>query len=248
MSDDDCIIPGNVYEYYCDNDQGYGYMVPVRTSDGWDFIDTYHLDIPVKKSDETSDEASVRRITELGFGEHDGYVRDRLNSFYYRNACFHNRAVPCRLTLAFNVNDYDITSRRKASDFDDDDVVMDVPMYREQNFDWDSGITRGLCFVRKGAKESARNEFDNLCSDAMRSFVTPSSGAAAKFIDEATEKLRELEGKGLATPRDRAYLSHIAKYECIFSKFREDIAKENNEYRLEVMNIGDEGRDGGGEW
>ena len=76
----------------------------------------------------------------------------------------------------------------------------------------------------------------------------PSSGAAAKFIDEAAEKLRELEGKGLATPRDRAYLTHIARYERIFSKFRDDIAKENNEYRLEVMSIGDEGRGGGGEW
>ena len=248
MSDDDYILPGNVYEYYCDNDQGYGYMVPVRTSDGWDFIDTYHLDIPATKSDETSDEASVRRITELGFGEHDGFVRDRLSNFYYHNASFHKRTVPCRLTLAFNVNDYDITSRRKAGDFDDDDVLMDVPMYREQHFDWDSGRARGLCFVRKGAKESARNEFDNLCYDAVRSFVTPSSGAAAKFIDEATEKLRELEGRGLATPRDRAYLTHIEKYERIFSKFRDDIAKENNEYMLEMTRIDNEQGAGVCEW
>ena len=121
-------------------------------------------------------------------------------------------------------------------------------MYREQHFDWDSGSARGLCFVRKGAKESVRNEFDNLCDDAMQSFVSPITGTAAKFIDEATEKLRELEGRGLATPRDRAYLTHIGKYERIFSKFRDDIAKENDEYRLEVMSIGDKGRGGGGEW
>lgn len=29
----DAIRPGDVYEYRCDNDQGYGYMIPVKTTD-----------------------------------------------------------------------------------------------------------------------------------------------------------------------------------------------------------------------
>lgn len=28
----DSVKPGDVYEYSCDNNQGYGYMVPVKTS------------------------------------------------------------------------------------------------------------------------------------------------------------------------------------------------------------------------
>ncbi|WP_298626644.1 hypothetical protein [uncultured Senegalimassilia sp.] len=68
------IFPGNVYAYRCDNDQGYGIMVPVKTSRGWDLIDTYHLSPPSMKPGETLDEASVREITELGSGEYDGYV------------------------------------------------------------------------------------------------------------------------------------------------------------------------------
>lgn len=39
----DRIRPGDVYEYSCCNDQGYGYMIPVKTSGGWDYIDTYQL-------------------------------------------------------------------------------------------------------------------------------------------------------------------------------------------------------------
>lgn len=234
MTDDNgCILPGNVYEYHCDNDQGYGYMVPVRTSDGWDFVDTYHLDIPVMKLGETSDEASVRRITELGLGEHDGYVNCRLSDYYHHNASLHNRSVPCGLTLAFNVNDYDVVPQRRVRDFDDDDVVMNVPMYREQHFDWDSGTARGLCFVRKGASTSVRHEFENACNDAMRSIVAPSSKMAAEFIGSATARLRELEDRGLATPRDRAYLSHIARRERIISKCCEDLSNEIREYVLE---------------
>ena len=230
-----CILPGNVYKYCCDNDQGYGYMVPVRTSDGWDFVDTYHLDIPVMKPGETSDEASARRIVELGLGEHDGYVSCRVSDFYYRNAFLRRKTVPRHLTLAFNLNRYDIVSQRTASDFYDCDIAMDVPLYRGQNFDWESGIARGLCFVRKGASTSVRHEFENACNDAMRSIVAPSSKMAAEFIGSATEMLRELEDRGLATPRDTAYLSHIARYERIISECCEDIARENDRYMLEVQ-------------
>lgn len=47
MTSDDGIRPGDVYAYRCDNHQGYGIMVPVKTSRGWDFIDTYQLDSPL---------------------------------------------------------------------------------------------------------------------------------------------------------------------------------------------------------
>ena len=68
----DFIMPGDVYEYRCGNDQGYGYMIPVKTSNGCDFIDTYQLDNPWLQDGETKDEASIRRIIELGNSEHDG--------------------------------------------------------------------------------------------------------------------------------------------------------------------------------
>lgn len=69
MTGDDSIRPGDVYAYRCYNDQGYGIMVPVKTSDGWDFIDTYHLHSTSMKPGETLDEASVRNIIELGSGD-----------------------------------------------------------------------------------------------------------------------------------------------------------------------------------
>ena len=230
------IAPGNVYKYCCDNDQGYGYMVPVRTSDGWDFIDTYHLDIPMMKTGETSDEASVRRITELGFGEHDGYVRDCLRNFYYCNAYFHNKEVPRNLTLMFNVNDYDITSRRNASDFDDDNVVMDVPMYMEQHFDWNSGKTLGLCFVRKGAEKSQTKEFRNLLNEANNLIVKPSAESASFLLEEAKKKLNELENAGLSTPQDELEFDFLVRKTEIINKCAEDLKKAFGDHLTQIRN------------
>lgn len=230
------IAPGDVYKYRCDNDQGYGYMVPVRTSDGWDFVDTYHLDIPTMKTDETSDEASIRRIIELGFGEHDGYVRYCSRNFYYCNAYFHNKAVPLSLTLMFNVNDYDITSRRNAIDFDDDDVVMDVPMYKEQHFDWDSGKTLGLCFVRKGAEKSQRNEFINLLNEANNSIVKPYAEKASSLLGEVEKKLHELENAGLSTPQDELKFDFLVRQTEIINKCAEDLREAFGDHLTQIRN------------
>jgi hypothetical protein len=232
----DAIRPGDVYEYRCGNDQGYGYMVPVKTSSGWDFIDTYHLDIPWKKDGETKDRASIRRIIELGHGEHDGYVRRATSEFYHHNARLGRAEVPHGLRLAFNLSDYDVASRRECDDYDSDDVIVYVPLYREQHFDWHSGRTLGLCFVRKGAKKSTSHEFRSLIADAYSSIVYPCIGIADTKLDEAKEKLRELEGVGLSTQMDKDDLSRLAKRigaidECV-GKLREiDREYEKHQFR-----------------
>lgn len=209
MTGDDSIRPGDVYAYRCDNDQGYGIMVPVKTSRGWDLIDTYHLSSPIMKPGETLDEASVREIIELGSGEYDGYVGRVVSNFYHKNAIFHCKTVPSRLTLMFNVSDYDVTSRRDVRDFDDDDVETFVPMYREQHFDWGSGRTLGLCFVRKGAERSIAREFNSMCVDAWQQLTMPGVGMAVKFLEKAQDKLRELEASGLAAQGDKARVLEI---------------------------------------
>lgn len=211
--DEGLIRPGDVYEYRCDNDQGYGIMVPVKTSRGWDFIDTYYLNSPSMKPGETLDEASVRRIIELGHGEHDGYVSRVVSDFYNKNAIIHCEEVPSRLALLFNVSDYDIISRREARDFDDDDVAIFIPMYEGQHFDWGFRRTLGLCFVRKGAVRSLAREFNSLCNDAWQQLTMPSVGMAAEFLEKAQNKLREIEASGLASRGDEARVVEIK--ECI---------------------------------
>lgn len=206
---DEGIRPGDVYCYRCDNDQGYGIMVPVKTSRGWDFIDTYHLHSPSMKPGETLDEASVREIIELGSGERDGYVSRVVGNFYHANAIFHCEEVPSRLTLLFNVSNYDIISRREVRDFDDDDVAIFIPMYREQHFDWDSGRTLGLCFARKGAVRSLAREFNSMCVDAWQQLTMPGVGMADEFLEKAQDKLRELEASGLAAQGDKARVIEI---------------------------------------
>lgn len=223
MTSDDSIRPGDVYAYSCDNDHGYGIMVPVKTSDGWDFIDTYHLHSTSMKPGETLDEASVRNIIELGSGEYDGYVSRVVGDFYHKNAIFHCKTVPSRLTLMFNVSDYDIISRREARDFDDDDVAISIPMYREQHFDWYSGRTLGLCFVRKGAARSLAREFYFLCDDAWQELTMPGVGMAEEFLEKAQAKLKKLEESGIASQGDKARVIEIKKCIKAIEKCRDEI-------------------------
>lgn len=216
----DAIRPGDVYEYRCDNSQGYGYMIPVKTSNGWDFIDTYQIGSPWQKDGETKDNASIRQIIELGTREHDGYVSSVTSSFYHCNARLGRAEVPHDLRLLLNLNDYDVVSRRECDDYDSGDVIIYVPLYCEQHFDWDSGRTLGLCFVRKDAKKSTAHEFRSLIADAYASLVYPRIGIADIKLDEAKEKLRELEDSGLSTRRDEDTVFRLSKYieaigECI---------------------------------
>lgn len=223
MASDNGIRPGDVYAYHCYNDQGYGIMVPVKTSNGWDFIDTYHLHSPSMKPGETLDEASVRNIIELGSGEYDGYVSRVVGDFYHQNAIFHCKTVPSRLTLMFNVSDYDVISRREARDFDDDDVAIFIPMYREQHFDWDSGRTLGLCFVRKGAARSLAREFYFLCVDAWQELTMPGVGMAEESLAKAQAKLEELEESGVASQGDKARVLEIKMCIGAIEKCRDEI-------------------------
>lgn len=236
----DRIRPGDVYEYSCSNDQGYGYMIPVKTSSGWDFIDTYQLGIPWSKDGETSDDASIRRIIELGHGEHDGYVSRATSTFYRRNAHFRVTAVPYGLRLAFNLNDYDKASSRECENYDDGDVVYYVPLYREQHYDWNSGRARGLCFVRKGAEKDRVNEFRSLLREASGSIVTPYAGNAASLLSRIEEKLRELEDLGLSTQRDKDDVSYLAKRIEIIGKCTKELGKVNRERIAQRCDLGSE--------
>lgn len=225
------IMPGDVYEYSCGNDQGYGYMIPVKTSKGWDFIDTYHLGIPWRKDGESDDDASIRRIIELGHGKHDRYVRNATSSFYHCNAHFNNTEVPYGLRFVFNLGDYSVVSNRECEDYDSSDVVVFVPLYREQHFHWDSGRTRGLCFVKKDAKKTPVNEFKSLLADALRLITEPSAWMAASRLDEIKKKLRELEDLGLSTQESRDAVSRLAKRIEIINKCAEDL----REIEMELM-------------
>ena len=232
----DPIKPGDVYEYRCDNNQGYGYMIPVKTSNGWDFIDTYQLDSPLLKDGETKDEASIRQIIELGNGEHDGYVNRATSSFYHSNALFGKVEVPYDLRLAFNLNDYDVVSRRECDDYDSDDVILFVPLYFEQHYSWDYGKTFGLCFVRKDAEKSLVNEFRSLLAEASSSIVKPYAETAAFLLGEVEEKLHELDGAGKSTQRDKDAVSRLAKRIEIIGKCAEDLREIDREVMAQLGN------------
>ena len=224
------IMPGDVYKYRCDNNQGYGYMIPVKTSTGWDFIDTYHLDIPWTNKGEIAVDASIRRINELGRGEHDGFVRQRVSNFYNKNVLYDAQEVPSDLRFAFNLNDYEPLPHRECSDYDADDTIMFVPLYREQNFNWNSGIALGLCFVKKGAKKNQANEFRNLLNEARNSIIEPQAENASFLLEEIEKKFLELEDAGLSTQRDESEFSFLVKRIEIINKCAEDLRKVSRDY------------------
>lgn len=241
MISGDSIRPGDVYKYSCGNDQGYGYMVPVKTSNGWDFIDTYQLGIPWPKDGETKDNASIRQIIELGNGEHDGYVIKATSSFYHRNARFGKVEVPFGLRLLFNLSDYDVVSRRECADYDDGDVVMFVPLYFEQNYNWNSCRALGLCFVRKDAEKSLINEFRSLLEEASSSIVKPYAGTAAFLLGKVEEKLHELERAGQSTKMDKDAVYRLAKRIEAIDKCSQDLREIDREYMAQLRDSGSAG-------
>ena len=198
-------------------------MVPVKTSKGWDFIDTYQLCIPSRKDGETGDDASIRRIIELGYGEHDGYVSRSTSSFYHRNAFLRRTTIPDDLRLVFNLNDFVTASRRECADYDGCDVVMFVPLYFEQHYNWNFSSAFGLCFVRKGAKKSPVAEFRALLREASNSISEPYAQRAASLLSGVEKKLRELEDLGLSTQEDEGTVSRLAKRIEIITKCVEDL-------------------------
>lgn len=225
------IAPGDVYKYRCDNSQGYGYVIPVKTSTGWDFIDTYHLDRPWAESGEIAVDASIRRIIEFGHGEHDGFVSKRAFFFCNQNVWYDAQEVPSDLRFVFNLNDYEPLPHRECSDYDANDTIMFVPLYREQNFDWNSGITRGLCFVRKGAEKDQANEFRNLLNEARNLIFFPQADRASSLLGEIEKKLHELENAGLSTQRDGLEFSYLVKQIEIINKCVEDLREVSCDYR-----------------
>lgn len=231
-TDKHTIAPGDVYEYKCDNNQGYGYMIPVKTSAGWDFIDTYHIDRPYTEKGENTVDASIRQIIEFGHGEHDGFVSKKAFFYCYQNVLYHVQEVPSDLRFVFNLNDYEPLPHRECSDYDVDDTIMFVPLYREQNFDWDSGITLGLCFVRKGAKKSQANEFRNLLNEANNSITEPQAEKASFLLGEIEKKLNELENAELSTQRNELEFSFLVKRTEIINKCVEDLRKVSYDYRI----------------
>lgn len=237
------IMPGDVYECSCGNDQGYGYMIPVKTSKGWDFIDTYQLDIPWRKDGETGDDASIRRIIELGHGEHDEYVSRVTSIFCHRNALLARTTVPYGLRLMFNLNDYNAASRRECEDYDDNDVVYYVPLYREQHYSWNLGRTLGLCFVRKDAEKSPVAEFRSLLSEAYSSIVEPRVSVADCLLGKVEKKLRELKDLGLSTQEDEGAVSRLAKRIEIISKCAGDLREIERERMVQLCDSGSSGEE-----
>ncbi len=241
MTSGDSIRPGDVYKYSCGNDQGYGYMIPVKTSKGWDFIDTYQLGIPWQKDGETKDNASIRQIIELGNGEHDGYVSRATSPFYHRNARFGKVEVPCGLRLLFNLNDYDVVSRRECDDYDSGDVIIFVPLYFEHHYSWNIGRALGLCFVRKDAEKSPVNEFRSLLEEASSSIIKPYAGTAAFLLGKVEEKLHELERAGQSTKIDKDAVYRLTKRIEAIDKCSQDLREIDREYMAQLRDSGSAG-------
>lgn len=205
-------------------------MIPVKTSKGWDFIDTYQLGIPLRRGEgETGADASIRQIIELGCTEHDGYVRHATSSFYYHNVHYTRNEVPYNLHLIFNLNDYKVMSNRECDDYDDKDVVKFVPLYFEQNYSWHFGKTFGLCFVRKNAEKNPVNEFKSLLSEVSGSVTEPSAWYAANRLDEVKKKLSELNALGLSTQESEDAVSRLAKRIEIINECTEKLKEINRE-------------------
>ena len=159
------VRPGDIYEHHFPNDQAYGYSIPVKTSRGWDLIDTYQLSHPSYQDGETSDQASIRRVIELASTDHDFYASRCANDFYHRNITCNVTSPLKDYVLVGNLDDFRIGSNREADDYALTDVLRYIPLYFEQHYSWNFGRAMGLTFIRKGARPKPERKLKAFLAD-----------------------------------------------------------------------------------
>ena len=193
--------PGDIFAHNWGNDQSYGVCVPVRTSRGWDLIDTYQIDHVCMRGGETADEASIRRVIELAKTEHDHYVRRRTYEFYHHNGLTDITGPRRDFTLICNLTEMRVVSDREAEDYDPKDVVRHVPLYNEQHFAWSLGRTMGLTLVCRDAAPSEHHTLRALISDAHE----PETPYVTRSLNLLEDKIRPLAARMRAEGRLTTY-------------------------------------------
>lgn len=222
--------PGDIFAHNWGNDQSYGVCVPVRTSRGWDLIDTYQIDHVCMRGGETADEASIRRVIELAKTEHDHYVRRRTYEFYHHNGLTDITGPRRDFTLICNLTEMRVVGDREAEDYDPEDVVRHVPLYNEQHFSWSLGRTMGLTLVRRDAKPSDHRCLSALISDAYEP-KTPYTTRARNILHDDIGPLAEkMRTEGRLTPREELKLEILKRRLEALHTCEVTCTKLNNEY------------------
>lgn len=199
------VRPGDIYQHHFGNDQSYGYSIPVKTSRGWDLIDTYQLGMLSCHSDENSEQASIRRVIELASTPHDHYVNRCTSNFYHRNASLGVNRPRSDYELVCNLTELDVVSDREADDYESDQVVRHIPLYFEQNFSWGKGRTMGLTFVRKGAVPSLERKLRAFLLDIETECgVTPNLPMVERIMKHDVDPLvATMQARNALLERDR---------------------------------------------
>lgn len=201
--------PGDIFAHNWGNDQSYGVCVPVRTSRGWDLIDTYQIDHVCMRGGETADEASIRRVIELAETEHDHYVCRRTYEFYHHNGLTDITGPRSDFTLICNLTEMRIITDREAEDYDPKDVVCRVPLYNEQHFSWSLGRTMGLTLVRRDAEPSDHRTLRALISDAHEPKTPYVMRSLNLLEDEIRPLAARMRAEGRLTPYEELDLAYL---------------------------------------
>lgn len=194
------VRPGDIFAHHFGNDQSYGVSIPIKTSTGWDLLDTYQVSSPSYKRDESGIDAAIRRINELAESEHDGYARRCAYNYYHHNVLTQVTEPRKDYTLICNLNDYRGTYRdREAHDYDDDDVIWHIPLYWEQNFSWNLGRTMGTTLIRKDAKPSDEKKFHAIVADIIDDAPIPYLHSAKQNLERLTSIVDGMRDRGELT-------------------------------------------------
>lgn len=233
------VRPGDIYQHHFGNDQSYGYSIPVKTSRGWDLIDTYQLSSPSWQNGEGSDKASVRRIIELASTEHDFYAPRCASNFYHQNI---TRNVTCPLesyVLVCNLNDFNISSDREAADYDPDDVLKHIPLYFEQHYSWNLGHTLGLTFVKKDAQPKSEQKLKAFINDINDTCDMMPSARNAQYILEHDVRplIQSMTESGQLSDRDRLRYELTCKRVEAIDACNKAISQARSEYYSQLVEL-----------
>lgn len=172
------------------NDQCYCLAVPVMDEDGnlW-MQDTYQLERPSRKNNETITDAAIREICSFGEGYNGWCVRRARSNYYYKNQMeIMTEDDLSHFELICDMHDYRyLEPWEDYRDYKPEDIVHRAILYNEHGFNWDYG-TCGVILVRKNAEKDPVRMLKRATQNVYSDFKWPNGSWRIKDLDEEEKR------------------------------------------------------------
>lgn len=242
----DKVVFGGLYRYNpSEYEQHYGWAVPVLAGDKVFMQDTYQINRPAIKKDQSVYDACVEMINSFSDSERGKSV------IWYSDYNYASKANEIitegnldKYTFVCDLNDYRELDRSEYKEwFDDNDVVNHVKLFFEHGYKWDLGSV-GITIVKKDANPVPVLQLEEKI-DSTRNSLTLPIPAYTDRIDDIKElkaktsipKYVEFKLNQLLTLNELLKRQQDAVHEITSKKFSYTYKFESNPNAQELLDV-----------